>query len=112
MKKESRRSFVRKTAAITSGVLATNVTFQSFANVNENKKLKLAVVGCGGRGSGAVVQALNADDNVELPEREDVITQACFLGQGKVAVYWPFDRQHSYRSVLGDGRLRFQHAQV
>ena len=49
MKKESRRSFVRKTAAITSGVLATGVTLQSFANVNENKKLKLAVVGCGGR---------------------------------------------------------------
>ena len=66
MKKESRRSFVRKTATITSGVLATNVTLQSFANVNENKKLKLAVVGCGGRGSGAVVQALNSDDNVEL----------------------------------------------
>ena len=71
MKKESRRSFVRKTAAITSGVLATNVTFQSFANVNENKKLKLAVVGCGGRGSGAVVQALNADDNVELVSMAD-----------------------------------------
>ena len=77
MKKESRRSFVRKTAAITSGVLATNVTFQSFANVNENKKLKLAVVGCGGRGSGAVVQALNADDNVDL----DIIKllEACLL---------------------------------
>ncbi len=71
MKKESRRSFVRKTAAITSGVLATNVTFQSFANVNENKKLRLAVVGCGGRGSGAVVQALNADDNVELISMAD-----------------------------------------
>ena len=71
MKKESRRSFVRKTAAITSGVLATNVTFQSFANVNENKKLKLAVVGCGGRGSGAVVQALNADENIELVSMAD-----------------------------------------
>ena len=71
MKKESRRSFVRKTATITSGILATNVTLQSFANVNENKKLKLAVVGCGGRGSGAVVQALNADDNVELISMAD-----------------------------------------
>ncbi len=71
MKKESRRSFVKKTAAMTSGVLASNVSFQSFANVNENKKLKLAVVGCGGRGSGAVVQALNADDNVELISMAD-----------------------------------------
>jgi len=71
MKKESRRSFVKKTAAITSGVIASNIAIESFANVNENKKLKLAVVGCGGRGSGAVVQALTADDNVELVSMAD-----------------------------------------
>lgn len=35
-------------------------------NVLDNKKLKIAVVGCGGRGTGATIQALNADDNVEL----------------------------------------------
>ena len=71
MKKESRRSFVKKTAAITSGVIASNIAIESFANVNENKKLNLAVVGCGGRGSGAVVQALTADDNVELVSMAD-----------------------------------------
>ena len=49
--KKNQEEAVRKTAAITSGILATNVTLQFFANVNENKKLKLAVVGCGGRGS-------------------------------------------------------------
>jgi len=62
---------VKKTAAITSGVIASNIAIESFANVNENKKLKLAVVGCGGRGSGAVVQALTADDNVELVSMAD-----------------------------------------
>jgi predicted dehydrogenase len=36
------------------------------SNVYDNKKLKLALVGCGGRGSGAAVQALTADDKVEL----------------------------------------------
>ena len=71
MKKESRRSFVKKTAAITSGVIASTMSIKSFANVNENKKLKLSVVGCGGRGSGAVVQALTADDNVELISMAD-----------------------------------------
>ena len=49
MKKESRRSFVKKTAAITTGVITSNLPIQSFANVGENKKLKLALVGCGGR---------------------------------------------------------------
>ena len=43
----------------------------SFSNVNEDKKLKLSVVGCGGRGSGAVVQALTADENVELVSMAD-----------------------------------------
>ena len=71
MKKESRRSFVKKTAAITSGAIASRMSIKSFANVNENKKLKLSVVGCGGRGSGAVVQALTADDNVELVSMAD-----------------------------------------
>ena len=36
------------------------------ANVNGNKKLKIALVGCGGRGTGAIVQALQADENTEL----------------------------------------------
>ena len=71
MKKVSRRSFVKKTAAITSGAIASTMSIKSFANVNENKKLKLSVVGCGGRGSGAVVQALTADDNVELISMAD-----------------------------------------
>ena len=71
MKKESRRSFVKKTAAITSGAMVSTMSIKSFANVNENKKLKLSVVGCGGRGSGAVVQALTADDNVELVSMAD-----------------------------------------
>ena len=72
MKKESRRSFVKKTAAITTGVITSNLPIQSFANVGENKKLKLALVGCGGRGSGAAVQALSADDNIELIAVSDV----------------------------------------
>jgi len=71
MKKETRRNFVKKTAAITSGVVASSLPLASFSNVNEDKKLKLSVVGCGGRGSGAVVQALTADENVELVSMAD-----------------------------------------
>jgi predicted dehydrogenase len=41
------------------------------ARVNGNQKLKLALVGCGGRGSGAAVQALTADENVELVAMAD-----------------------------------------
>jgi predicted dehydrogenase len=40
-------------------------------NVANDKKLKIALVGCGGRGTGAAVQALNADDNVKLVAMAD-----------------------------------------
>lgn len=72
MKKDSRRNFVKKTAALTTGVLTSTLPIHSFANVSNDKKLKLALVGCGGRGSGAAVQALIADENVELIAMADV----------------------------------------
>ena len=50
MKKDSRRNFVKKTAALTTGVLTSTLPIHSFANVSNDKKLKLALVGCGGRG--------------------------------------------------------------
>ena len=66
MERESRRNFVKKTAAVTTGVLTSTLPVDAFVNVSDNKKLKLALIGCGGRGSGAAVQALTADDKVEL----------------------------------------------
>ena len=72
MKKDSRRNFVKRTAALTTGVLTSTLPIHSFANVSNDKKLKLALVGCGGRGSGAAVQALIADENVELIAMADV----------------------------------------
>lgn len=67
----SRRSFVQKTALATGGLLTVPLSVDAMAHVHGNKKLKLAVVGCGGRGSGAVVQALTADDKVELVAMAD-----------------------------------------
>ncbi len=72
MEKESRRNFVKKTAIISTGSLATTLPVEAFANVIENKKLKISLVGCGGRGSGAIVQALEADDNIEVVAMADV----------------------------------------
>ena len=62
----TRRAFCKQTAAATTGILASTLPLDAMSNVYDNKKLKLALVGCGGRGSGAAVQALTADDKVEL----------------------------------------------
>ena len=72
MIKKSRRDFVRNTALFTGGaLLLPNLQMSGMANVLGDKKLKLALVGCGGRGTGAAVQALNADDNIELVAMAD-----------------------------------------
>ena len=68
---QSRRSFVQKTALVTGGLMSAPMGVSSMANVFNEKKLKLALVGCGGRGSGAAVQALTADENVELVAMAD-----------------------------------------
>jgi predicted dehydrogenase len=67
----SRRSFVQKTALATSGLLTVPLSVEAMANVYGAKKLKLSLIGCGGRGSGAAVQALTADENVELVAMAD-----------------------------------------
>jgi len=70
--RKSRRNFVKKTALATSGtLLLPNLQLSAMGNSIKNKKLKIALVGCGGRGTGAAVQALNADDNVELVAMAD-----------------------------------------
>ena len=70
-KSESRRAFVQKTVMATGALLTVPIGVDGMARVNGNQKLKLALVGCGGRGSGAVVQALTADENVELVAMAD-----------------------------------------
>ena len=67
----SRRDFCKNTALFTAGVMLPGMEMDVMANVFNNKTLKLAVVGCGGRGTGAANQALKADENVELVAMAD-----------------------------------------
>jgi len=67
----SRRTFVKNSALLSGAMLMPAMKMDSIFNVANDKKLKIALVGCGGRGTGAAVQALNADDNVELVAMAD-----------------------------------------
>ena len=67
----SRRNFVKSTTLATTGLLSASIPVGAMANVNGDKKLKIALVGCGGRGTGAIVQALQADKNTELVAMAD-----------------------------------------
>lgn len=67
----SRRTFVKNTALLSTSLLLPTMEIGAMANVFNEKKLKIALVGCGGRGSGAADQAIQADDNVELVAMAD-----------------------------------------
>ena len=60
----NRRQFL-KTAALTSAAAAT-LSQTPFVHAGANSTLKVGLIGCGGRGTGAASQALRADSNVKL----------------------------------------------
>jgi predicted dehydrogenase len=62
----SRRDFLKgSTAAATAATLATGLT-APLVHAAGSDTIKLGLVGCGGRGSGAAEQALSADSNTRL----------------------------------------------
>jgi len=66
-----RRDFIRTAAGATAAAAAFTGAAKG-AGVDPSKKLKIGFVGTGGRGTGAVAQALSADDNLELHCMADV----------------------------------------
>lgn len=74
----SRRVFIKtSTAATLGGVFAANLSFPERAFAANSDTLKVALVGCGGRGTGAASQALTADKNAILTAVADVFPNAC-----------------------------------
>ena len=71
----TRREFL-KTSALVSGVLAAPGILPGGALAAEKTDtIRVGLVGCGGRGSGAASQALNADPNVVLTAMGDAFEE-------------------------------------
>ena len=104
--KYSRRNFIK-----TSGLVIGTLPFASMAEtINQNKKIKVGLIGCGGRGTGALIQAMTADPDVIVTALADVfpeqLEQALKLAQKKDAarVDVPQNRQflgfESYKKLI------------
>lgn len=65
---QSRRDFVKAGSLLAGGLLTVPLTSKAdgFFNSSVADEIKIALVGCGGRGSGAAVQALSTKQNVKL----------------------------------------------
>jgi predicted homoserine dehydrogenase-like protein len=70
----SRRDFLKDSSAATvGGLIATSALGHAAEkSATNNRILKVGLIGCGGRGTGAASQALKADPNVRLTAMADV----------------------------------------
>jgi predicted dehydrogenase len=68
----SRRRFIKtSSAAVIGGALAPYLSFSQPAFAANSDTLRVGLIGCGGRGSGAAIDALNADKNAILTAMGD-----------------------------------------
>jgi predicted dehydrogenase len=67
----SRRDFLKTTAAVAGATLAAQVAVPA-VHAAGSDVLRVGLIGCGGRGTGAASQALNADPHVKLIALADV----------------------------------------
>lgn len=65
-----RRRFVKQSAVLAAAASAFPAGVQGQSA--ESEKIKVALIGCGGRGTGAAAQALAADDQTELFAMADI----------------------------------------
>jgi len=70
--KKSRRDFLKQTGALAAAGTVLTSSMMPAVHAAGTDTIKIAFVGCGGRGSGAARQALYADPNVKLWAVADV----------------------------------------
>lgn len=76
----SRRNFLKSSAALSLGATLTAHAVTPRVHAAETNMLKLGIVGCGGRGCGAVGNALTADPEVKLVIAADVVEERAKAG--------------------------------
>lgn len=109
----SRRQFLKTTAAVTGAALASHLTPAVHAAGSD--VLRVGLIGCGGRGTGAASQALQADENVKLHAMGDAFSDRLYtsleslrnLPEVSAKIDVPTERQFvgfdAYKQVIASG---------
>ena len=69
--KLTRRDFMKNSAILTGGMFAAPLLGRQNFFPAGNGEIKVALIGCGSRGTGAAVQALSVKENVRLVAMAD-----------------------------------------
>jgi myo-inositol 2-dehydrogenase/D-chiro-inositol 1-dehydrogenase len=68
---QSRRDFVKNSSLLAGGMLTAPLLSRANYFSGADPVIKIALIGCGGRGTGAAVQALSTNQNVQLVAMAD-----------------------------------------
>jgi len=74
-RQESRRNFLKKSTVLAAAGTVMAGSVVSAVHAAENSTIKVALIGCGGRGMSAGIQALSADPNLKLWAVHDVFPE-------------------------------------
>ena len=74
----SRRDFVKTSSLVATGTLFSVLNSHQGVHAAGDDILKVGLIGCGGRGTGAATQALMADSRVKLTAMADVFEDENF----------------------------------
>jgi myo-inositol 2-dehydrogenase / D-chiro-inositol 1-dehydrogenase len=75
--RSSRRAFLKKSSAALSAVAVSSLDISRFAHAAGSDELRLSLIGCGGRGTGAAANALNnaVHPNIKLVAMADAFSE-------------------------------------
>ncbi len=79
--RDSRRSFLAKTVLMATSAAAAPLAISRSAHAAGSDTIKLGLIGCGGRGSGAAVDALYGDPHTQLWAMADVFADKIALSE-------------------------------
>lgn len=110
-----RRRFLGTSTLAATGALASSMSLKHVVHASGDNTLKVGLIGCGGRGTGAASQALLADRQVKLTAMGDVFADQLQLSLGSLRetrgleakIDVPAERQFvgfdAYQKVLESG---------
>ena len=106
----SRRSFlVGSTQTLAGAALVGSLTLSRSAHAAGSDEIKVALIGCGGRGTGAAVQCLNVPDRIKLVAVADAFLDRAEAAAQQLKKHHP-DRVDLPRERIFSGLEAYQQA--
>jgi predicted dehydrogenase len=111
----SRREFLKASAAVAGAAVVSPLALAPAVHAAGSDVLKIGLIGCGGRGTGAANEALHADQNLKLTAMGDVFADrlesslAALQRHDEIKAKVAVDAQHkftgfdAYKQVIDSG---------